>query len=44
MTQQHGFFHGGVLSYLADNSLTFAGGTAPGDDRVAGSELPRCRR
>ena len=24
--QQHGFVHGGVLSYLADNALTFAGG------------------
>ena len=23
---QHGFLHGGVLSYLADNALTFAGG------------------
>ena len=22
--QQHGFVHGGVLSYLADNALTFA--------------------
>jgi len=26
--QQHGFAHGGVVSYLADNALTFAGGTA----------------
>ena len=27
--QQHqGFVHGGVLSYLADNALTFAGGSA----------------
>ncbi len=26
--QQNGFAHGGVLSYLADNALTFAGGTA----------------
>lgn len=25
--QQHGFAHGGVISYLADNSLTFAGGS-----------------
>ena len=25
--QQHGFVHGGVLSYLADNALTYAGGT-----------------
>ncbi len=26
--QQHGFAHGGVLAYLADNALTYAGGTA----------------
>jgi uncharacterized protein (TIGR00369 family) len=26
--QQNGFAHGGVLSYLADNALTYAGGTA----------------
>jgi uncharacterized protein (TIGR00369 family) len=26
LKQQHGFVHGGVLSYLADNALTFAGG------------------
>lgn len=26
--QQNGFVHGGVVSYLADNALTFAGGTA----------------
>lgn len=26
--QQSGFAHGGVVSYLADNALTFAGGTA----------------
>lgn len=26
--QQHGFVHGGVISYLADNALTYAGGTA----------------
>lgn len=29
--QQHGFAHGGVISYLADNALTFAGGLALGD-------------
>ena len=29
--QQHGFVHGGVLSYLADNCLTFAGGSVLGD-------------
>lgn len=28
--QQHGFAHGGVIAYLADNALTFAGGTALG--------------
>jgi uncharacterized protein (TIGR00369 family) len=28
--QQHGFVHGGVLSYAADNALTFAGGSALG--------------
>jgi len=28
--QQHGFAHGGVLAYLADNALTFAGGFAMG--------------
>lgn len=25
--QQHGFVHGGVVSYLADNALTYAGGS-----------------
>ena len=28
LLQQHGFVHGGVLSYVADNALTYAGGTA----------------
>lgn len=28
--QQHGFVHGGVVSYLADNALTYAGGMALG--------------
>lgn len=32
--QQHGFAHGGVLSYLADNSLTFAGGSMLGGNAV----------
>src|SRR3954468_2693175 len=31
LKQQHGFVHGGVLSYAADNALTFAGGSALGD-------------
>lgn len=32
--QQHGFAHGGVVSYLADNALTYAGGTALGTSVV----------
>ena len=28
--QQNGFVHGGLISYLADNTLTFAGGIALG--------------
>ncbi len=28
LMQQHGFAHGGVVSYLADNALTYAGGAA----------------
>lgn len=28
LLQQNGFVHGGVLAYLADNALTYAGGTA----------------
>jgi uncharacterized protein (TIGR00369 family) len=31
LLQQHGFVHGGVLAYLADNALTFAGGSLLGD-------------
>ena len=34
MKQQHGFVHGGVLSYLADNALTIAGGMALGGNAV----------
>lgn len=30
LRQQHGVVHGGVLAYLADNALTFAGGTVLG--------------
>ncbi len=30
LLQQNGFVHGGVLSYAADNALTFAGGTILG--------------
>ena len=32
--QQHGFAHGGVVSYLADNALTYAGGTALGSNAL----------
>ena len=35
--QQHGFVHGGVLSYMADNALTFVGGSVLGP-RVVTSE------
>lgn len=31
LLQQHGFVHGGVISYLADNALTFAGGSVLGN-------------
>jgi uncharacterized protein (TIGR00369 family) len=30
LKQQDGFAHGGVVGYLADNALTYAGGTAMG--------------
>ena len=30
LKQQHGFVHGGVISYVADNALTFAGGSVLG--------------
>lgn len=28
--QQHGFAHGGIVAYLADNALTYAGGSVLG--------------
>lgn len=28
--QQHGFVHGGIVSYVADNAITFAGGSVLG--------------
>jgi uncharacterized protein (TIGR00369 family) len=34
LLQQHGFAHGGVVSYLADNALTYAGGTALGSNAL----------
>lgn len=30
LRQQHGFLHGGVLGYAADNALTFAAGAVAG--------------
>jgi uncharacterized protein (TIGR00369 family) len=36
LTQQHGFVHGGVISYLVDNAVTFAAGLALGADLVTG--------
>jgi len=38
LKQQHGFVHGGVVSYAADNTLTFAGGTVLGSGGVVTSE------
>ena len=35
LKQQHGFVHGGVISYLADNCMTFAGGSVFGDGVTA---------
>ncbi len=34
LRQQHGIAHGGVLAYLADNAITFAGGVALSDDAL----------
>ncbi|MFF5899206.1 PaaI family thioesterase [Streptomyces argenteolus] len=36
LTQQNGFLHGGVLSYAADNALTFAAGTTLGPTVLTG--------
>lgn len=36
LLQQNGFVHGGVLSYAADNALTFAGGTVLGASVLTG--------
>jgi uncharacterized protein (TIGR00369 family) len=38
LLQQHGFVHGGVLSYLADNAITFVGGSVLGGANVVTSE------
>lgn len=34
LKQQHGFVHGGVISYLADNAITFAGGLSLDGDAL----------
>lgn len=34
LRQQHGFVHGGVLAYLVDNAMTFAGGSVLGSGVV----------
>ena len=34
LKQQHGFLHGGVVSYAADNAITFAGGSLLGESVV----------
>ncbi|MFF9133464.1 PaaI family thioesterase [Streptomyces sp. NPDC014806] len=34
LRQQYGFLHGGVLSYAADNALTFAAGSAVGSGLI----------
>jgi len=34
LKQHQGFVHGGVLCYLADNAITFAGGLGLGGDAV----------
>lgn len=31
LRQQHGFIHGGIVAYLADCALSFAGGSVLGD-------------
>ncbi|MET7855804.1 PaaI family thioesterase [Streptomyces sp. NPDC005318] len=36
LRQQNGFVHGGVLSYAADNSITFAAGTTLGPAVLTG--------
>lgn len=34
LKQQYGFVHGGVISYAADNALTYAGGSVLGTEVV----------
>jgi uncharacterized protein (TIGR00369 family) len=37
--QQHGFVHGGVVAYMADNALTFAGGAKLGGAAIVTGEM-----
>ena len=39
LKQQHGFVHGGAVSYLADNALTYAGGSVVPGYAVVTSEF-----
>lgn len=39
LKQQFGFVHGGALSYLADNALTYAGGSALSGHGIVTSEF-----
>ena len=39
LKQQHGFVHGGAVSYLADNALTYAGGSVMPGQAVVTSEF-----
>ena len=34
LEQQNGFVHGGVISYIADNSIKFTGGLSLGGDAL----------
>ena len=37
--QQHGFVHGGVVAYMADNALTFAGAAKLSGTAIVTSEI-----
>ena len=39
LLQQHGFVHGGVISYCADNAMAFAAGSTQSGQRVVTSEF-----
>ena len=44
LKQQHGFVHGGVVSYLADNALTYAGGSVLGNSVTSEFKINYVRR